>query len=65
MMNLANLQKMCKKDKLGTFFNHSSQNSWAFLRFDHDSPLQLKRDALNWSDMFLVIGEEEGKMLTI
>ena len=36
MMNLENLKNMYKKDKLGTFFNHSSKNSWSFLCFNAD-----------------------------
>jgi hypothetical protein len=38
MMNLENLKNMYKKDKLGTFFNHSSKNSWSFLCFNSDMP---------------------------
>lgn len=54
LMNLANLTQLNKKDKYGTYFNHTSKNGWSFLPFDETCFQLSKQQPLTWYDMIQI-----------
>ena len=51
LLNIANLNLNETESKYGTFFNHTSKNSWVFLNFPEIEDSKMKKLNVDWFDL--------------